>query len=231
MTSTPATPATPTQKLYTTLQDAYDYFNRELFASELPQCLITMQRHKSAAGFYFPTRFVDAATAKTVGTKTTTDEIAINPQYASRGNKEVISTLVHEMCHLWQHHFGQPSANGYHNKQWAQKMKAVGLHPSDTGEPDGKETGSKMTHYIISDGLYQEKFAEFESNSSIHLYQDRGLGRDGKEKKKDKTKLKHECPNCGQKCWGKLGLKVMCSDCDEPMECEFREEDLGEDQE
>ena len=31
------------------------------------------------------------------------------------------------MCHQWQQHFGKPSRNGYHNKQWADKMESVGL--------------------------------------------------------------------------------------------------------
>ena len=47
------------------------------------------------------------------------------------------------MTHLEQHHFGQPSRNGYHNKQWAELMKSVGLFPSDTAQPGGKETGQR----------------------------------------------------------------------------------------
>jgi hypothetical protein len=56
---------------------------------------------------------------------------------------------VHEMVHVWQHAFGKPSAGGYHNKQWAAKMKAVGLQPSSTGYVGGKETGQRVTHYVI----------------------------------------------------------------------------------
>jgi hypothetical protein len=39
------------------------------------------------------------------------------------------------MVHLWQHHHGKPSRTGYHNKEWATMMKAVGLIPSDTAAP------------------------------------------------------------------------------------------------
>jgi hypothetical protein len=30
-----------------------------------------------------------------------------------------LSTLVHEMAHLQQNHFGKSSRTGYHNKEWA----------------------------------------------------------------------------------------------------------------
>ena len=52
---------------------------------------------------------------------------------------------MHEMAHLEQHHFGKPSRAGYHNKQWAGMMKAVGLIRSDTGAPGG-QNGRKESH-------------------------------------------------------------------------------------
>jgi hypothetical protein len=38
-------PPRPTHRTYTSLDAAYDHFNRALFAGQLPPCLITMQRH------------------------------------------------------------------------------------------------------------------------------------------------------------------------------------------
>jgi Asp-tRNA(Asn)/Glu-tRNA(Gln) amidotransferase A subunit family amidase len=65
-----------------------------------------------------------------------TDEIALNPAHLERrSTEETLSTLVHEMTHLEQHHFGKPSRSGYRNRRWATLMKAVGLIPSDTGAP------------------------------------------------------------------------------------------------
>ena len=59
-----------------------------------------------------------------------TDEIALNPaHFASRPTAGTLSTLAHEMAHLWQHHFGTPSRTGYHNKEWAAKMREIGLIP------------------------------------------------------------------------------------------------------
>lgn len=79
----------------------------------------------------------------------------MNPVYFSiRTIKATLSTLVHEMVHQWQFHFGEHGRRGYHNKQWAARMERVGLMPSDTGEPGGRKVGQSMTHYIIAGGLF-----------------------------------------------------------------------------
>jgi predicted SprT family Zn-dependent metalloprotease len=55
------------------------------------------------------------------------DEIALNPRtFIDRTDREIVSTLVREMVHLWQFHFGKPGRRGYHNKQWATKMEEIG---------------------------------------------------------------------------------------------------------
>jgi hypothetical protein len=41
----------------TVVQVAYEHFNRELFAGELPPCLITLQRSKRCRAYYSPDRF------------------------------------------------------------------------------------------------------------------------------------------------------------------------------
>ena len=83
------------------------------------------------------------------------DEIALNPRdIRTRPLINVLSTVVHEMVHLAQHHFGKPSRNGYHNRQWATAMKAIGLQPSDTGEPGGRETGQQVSHYVVPGGPF-----------------------------------------------------------------------------
>jgi predicted SprT family Zn-dependent metalloprotease len=64
-------------------------------------------------------------------------ELALNPDgFIGQSDAQVCQTLVHEQVHLWQHAFGKPSGRGYHNTEWAAKMKAVGLQPSSTGPTD-----------------------------------------------------------------------------------------------
>ena len=47
----------PTEETYSDLNRAYDFFNQELFGDSLPRCLITMQRHSKAYGFFAGARF------------------------------------------------------------------------------------------------------------------------------------------------------------------------------
>jgi hypothetical protein len=63
--------------------------------------------------------------------------------------------LVHEMAHLWQDHFGKPGRGRYHNQEWADKMEALGLIPSDTGQPGGHKTGDRMDHYVEAGGRFK----------------------------------------------------------------------------
>lgn len=138
----------PTTQAYSELQTAYDFFNEHLFDSMLPVCLITLQRDKRTYGFFSNAQFVNSDGKKT-------DEIAMNPSYFSiRSIPDTLSTLVHEMVHLWQQHFAKPGRRGYHNKEWAEKMEEVGLPSSDTGKEGGKRTGERMSHYILEGGAF-----------------------------------------------------------------------------
>jgi SprT-like family len=159
-----------------------------------------------------------------------TDEIAFNPShFANLTPTQTLSTLVHEMVHLWQHHFGKPSRAGYHNRDWAVKMRAIGLIPTSTGEPGGKETGQQVTHYIEPGGRFERACAAFlASGASVVLYHDRaGEGREPARKKKAASKTKYTCPDCGVNAWAKPGVSLICGECQEPMEAETDEEAAG----
>jgi hypothetical protein len=79
--------------------------------------------------------------------------------FRERSNEQSLSTLVHEMTHLDQRHFGKPSRAGYHNKEWAKLMRDVGLIPSDTGAPGDKEVGQRVSHYIEAGGRFERTCA------------------------------------------------------------------------
>lgn len=145
----------PTFQAYGELQEAYDHFNRALFDGALPFCLITFQREKRTYGYFSFKRFVHRHD------KQITDEIAINPSYfAVVPLLEVLQTIVHEMAHLWQFHFGKPGRRGYHNKEWASKMESIGLMPSSTGQPGGAKTGEKIADYAIEGGRFMAAATE-----------------------------------------------------------------------
>lgn len=141
----------PTTQAYAELQQAFDHYNTELFDGVIPRCLITMQREKRTYGYYSTRRFVHRADRITI------DEIAINPAYFGVVPLlEILQTMVHEMTHAWQQHFGSPGRRAYHNKEWADKMESIGLMPSSTGQPGGARTGEKMADYAIEGGLFMQ---------------------------------------------------------------------------
>lgn len=196
-----------TNKEYSNSQQAYDYFNNLLFANKLPHALITLQHGKKYYGYYWPEKFIERANdAKSVG------EIALNPDlFESRTDKEILSTLVHEQVHVWQQMYGEPGRKGYHNKQWGDKMKELGLYPSSTGKEDGKETGSKMSHYIIKDSAFDIN-CDALITGGFKLNWQSFIDKKA-DKKKKQTRAKYCCPECGLNMWGKPESNIICEDC------------------
>lgn len=218
----------PTLKTYDGLNRAYAFFNDRLFAGELPACLVTLQRKNKAYGYFAGGRFGSKDGAEIA------DEIALNPShFKSRTDEQSLSTLAHEMAHLWQHHFGKPSRAGYHNKEWAVKMHAIGLHPSSTGQPGGKETGQSCSHYIVSGGPYSRAFAELAAQPDFSaLYVELWGDAEARKKRKAKaaSKTRYTCPSCELHAWAKPGSRLMCGECEILMEAPESDEE-GEDQE
>lgn len=215
-TSPPIDIIKPTKETYDRLQYLYDYLNRHLFDSELPGCLLTLQRRKRTYGFFSRNRFTRQDGERT-------DEIALNPaHFKGRSNEEILATLAHEMVHQWQHHYGKSGRGSYHNRQWAEKMKSIGLQPTDTGEEGGKETGERVFHFITPGGLFEKTATRLSSKGlAVHWVElpqpaktsrkspdsdsDEGITRSGE-------RLKYVCtfPECGQSLRGCSGQLPLC---------------------
>ena len=199
-----STSITPVE--YSGLQMAYDHFNEVLFDGKLVDCFITYQRHAHSAGYFAPDRFAgrDVAFGR--------HELALNPDgFIGRTDEQITSTLVHEMVHVWQQQYGKPSSRGYHNKQWAAQMKAVGLQPSSTGMVGGRETGQRMSHYIIAGGAFEQSYDRLAaSNWRLNL---ESAHRPGEQRKPNDSKTKFTCPMCGRNVWGKPDTMVLCLPC------------------
>ncbi|MDW2116338.1 SprT-like domain-containing protein [Vibrio sp. 1731] len=200
----------------------------------IANCLITLQREKKTYGYFSPERFVSRDGDKT-------DEIAMNPAYfAVCPPEEVMQTLVHEMTHLWQYHFGKPGRRGYHNKEWANKMESIGLMPSSTGQPGGDKTGDKMADYIIEGSVFDDlcqslltgdfriSWADkFPDRDKLQAAIENGTVGDMAEglsemlmemPEQKQTRAKFTCPECGVNVWGKPSLNLICGDCDVTFE-------------
>jgi SprT-like family len=190
---------------YSGLQEAFDHFNVVLFDGGLPDVFITYQRKAHSFGYFSPDRF-----SGRVG-KWGKHELALNPDgFIDQSDEQVCQTLVHELVHVWQHAFGKPSGRGYHNKEWAAKMKAIGLQPSSTGMVGGKETGQRMADYIIPGGAFTKAYAKLAADGwKLNL---QSAARPG-PKGGTNSKTKFTCPTCGQNAWGKPDLEILCTHC------------------
>jgi len=143
----------------------------------------------------------------------TAHELAMNPDtFPGRSDEEILSTLAHEMAHVWQQTHGTPSRRSYHDRQWAAKMKEIGLQPTTTGEPGGKETGQTVTHYIIPGGAFAQAFAKLKATGFRLNWQSRPEDKQAKAKKAA-SKTKYTCPGCGQNAWAKPDASLICGEC------------------
>ena len=156
---------TPTAETYSELEQAFAHFNRCLFGSGLPEVIFTYQRNRRTYGYFVPERF-----GKKGGQRS--HELAINPVYfVLRPPVVILGHLVHNMCHIWQFEHGTPGCPGYHNQEFASIMKEVGLLPSDTGAPGGKETGEKIGQSVIPGGKFEAGAKELlESSWSLSWF-------------------------------------------------------------
>lgn len=197
---------TPSIETYAGLQRAFDHFNEKLFDKRLPPVMFTLTRKRGAHGYFWSEQFNHRD-------GDTTHEIALNPETMSRDIRAVMSTLVHEMTHLEQEEYGKPSKGGHHNLEWAEMMMRVGLTP-DNGQ--GGMTGRKVTHTIDEGGPFDCAMADLMPFDIPYFTKARVPG----EKKKDLSKVKHQCPSCDAKAWAKLGSRLICGECNEDLVAE-----------
>lgn len=222
----------PTQKFYGLFQYIFDHYNGHLFGSEIKDPIIVITRRKNVAGYYIHQKWYHMKDNET-------DELALNPEmFLKFPLIEIGQTIVHEMCHAWQFHYGNPSYRAYHNREWADKMIEVGLMPTDTGSPGGKVTGFRMDDYPIPSGRFLEVSKElfnnevfaglyYENNPSIFDNIDQSLplfdqirdmvatGDQSAPPKPRRSKLKYSC-DCSN-VWGRPGLDISCNLCGKEM--------------
>jgi hypothetical protein len=167
---------------------------------------VTLQRKAKTGGYFSPNRFI----GRTEDAKV--HELALNPDtFTDRTDEEILSVLAHEMAHAWQETHGKPPTRCYHDRQWAAKMKQIGLQPSDsdTGKPGGKVTGQSMSHYIISEGAYARAYAKLKKTGFQLHWQSAPFG----SAEKRASKAKFTCPDCEQNAWAKPDALLICGVC------------------
>lgn len=195
--------------IYHELRTLYDHCNATFFGDTLPACMIVLRPRRNTFGY-----FQHACWGRPEDSEGAVDAIAINSErLRTKGEEEIVSTMVHEMTHLWQEHYGERKPpKPYHNREWAAKMVEHGLMPSNTGLPGGKQLGKHMSEYRLDNGLFRRwyddlakpllSWAEFPKLVAA---------------KQQPKKYKYVCPRCEAKAWAHEGTALACGDCREPM--------------
>jgi hypothetical protein len=200
-----ATPMTPTVAEYSGLQVAYDHLNFELLGDELPNVMIVLTRRAHSYGHFAADRFAAREGDDRL------HEVSLNPDaFFGRTDKEILSTELHEMIHVLQAVRGTGTKRPYHNRNFAELMKARGLYPSNTGAVGGRETGAQMSHFIIPGGAFETSYERLRAKGWKLGLQSAIVA--GPRGGKQKNKTAFVCA-CGAAAWGKRSLFMVCGPC------------------
>lgn len=224
----------PSVEIATQLQHAFDHFNRRLFKDKLEPVIFSNVRLKKTLGYFWPSQW-----ARRADLKGKAHEIGLDfSRLHGETDKEVMSTLVHEMAHQLIQQIGKAPAKPYHCKFWVAAMHMVGLNPIilDTkGQPTGKLTGPNSSHEIVKGGKFDEAASELLKEGFKFVWKCEAViepEKKPKAKKKAGAKAKHTCPECEANAWGKPTLKLLCGECEVPMQCEagYGDDEIGDDE-
>lgn len=188
----------PAKQLSDSHQFAFDYFNSTLFGGTLPDCVLTLTRKAGTNGYFYPDSWLN-----TKGE--IANEIALNPE-ALDNPREAMASLCRQMVSLWQHCYGKskPKKWNYSNKEWANKMREIGLTPV------GEEVGYNVEYCIDEKGNFEKAFERVPTEI---LSPWKVRPQCGSEERESKKKVKYNCPQCGLNTWGKSGLRLACEPC------------------
>lgn len=198
-------PQKPSLNQWGTYQAAFDYFNGVLFNDNLPHCILNFSRSARYRGFFASRRWHNQ--------EHHIHEISLNPDLLDEPLIQTMSTLVHEMCHLWKYEFGKTQTrSGYHCREWANKMIEVGLMPFNVKDPK-KQTGFKVSHVIVTDGRFEGAFHVIPEKFAIPWKSKPFLIAKSSSRS---DKVKYTC-SCSHNVWGKTGLAMFCIECERPF--------------
>ncbi len=222
---------TPSLEASAELQFLYSHLNEHLFGGDLPNCMVIYIRRKNCFGHFAPDRFRNLNGEQVA-------ELAVNPTYLSVfGDLEACKTIAHEMAHVKHHYIGpknrngKPVRGGYHNTDWGDIMRSIGLEPSSTGKPGGDKTGYQMMEYIIEGGPFDRVVTELLASGFKLNWGDNIAPRDDVSAAdvftgtavvpatpaRAKNRIKYTCPDCKLNAWAKPKASLMCGKCSVTM--------------
>lgn len=220
-----------TTELYARFEECVSLIGEAFFTSKgkhaFPKIVLAINNRVSSC----VVAFVQADALYDTGSKEKVQYLGINPYYLDRTVPEVLATLCHELCHVYENAYIHIPRGGYHDKQWAELMRDCGLEPKFLNK-----SKTAVSHTIIEGGAFDKfvtSFLEKHGEDYFHICSYsrllevrpsavQGGGEDGEPradnadkpvKKYNRNKVKYTCPDCGAKVWGKAGLGIECMNC------------------
>ncbi len=195
------------------LENSFQILNKVYFDSALPSVIITIQSCKKAYGYITTRKIWKRATEQYY-------EINITAEYLARPIEEVLSTLLHEMVHLYcmVNNINDTSKNGtYHNKRFKEEAEKRDLKIEYVNYYGYTKTSptEKLIEVIHEYGLNQsiEYYRQSESFISTGNDDDKGTGEDGISVKRKSSTRKYICPSCKVSVRATKNLYIICGTC------------------
>jgi len=126
------------------LYEHVDQMRAELFAGQVPEVVLSFDvTDRRTLGHYHLRR-------NGLGVRWA---LNLNPIHLARPVFEVLSTLLHELAHAWQHEHGTPPNPPHHNREFRDRREAFGI-PTDARRHDlGVRHGTPFEDYCSRHGI------------------------------------------------------------------------------
>ena len=201
------------QDLQIIIQGMYTRINDHFFSGELEKVIITFEDGFKKGAYGWITRAKDWRQEQRKEQKERYN-INLSSDYLNRSREEIISTLIHEMCHLYamQKEIKDTSRSGiYHNKKFKQIAEEHGLNVQEADKIGWSVTSLKPeTKEWLKANC---NFAE------ITIYKEKPIVADRIAKPKQSSR-KYVCPCCGLIVRATKDCSIKCMECDEVMRVE-----------
>ena len=192
------------------LQRFFTILNKHYFNDELERPIITIQTDTTAGAY----GWITVSKVWNRGEEEQYREINLCAEYLNRNPEEVIATLLHEMCHLYnlQNDIQDTSRSGtYHNAKFKKTAETRGLYVQKC---------EKYGHCITSPtfGMLQ-LLDEHNLNNDCFKLNRLKVNRNGKKPTGEsrKSSRKYVCPSCSLivRAYKDITGKLLCIDCKE----------------
>lgn len=206
------------------LEKIYRELNNDMFGGELEEPIITVQSTPKAYGHVTCSKIWKPKYDESNGKY----ELNIGAGTIARPIEETVSTMLHEMVHIYNLMHGIQDCsrnNTYHNKKFRDKAMEVGLiidHDPRIGWSITSPSDNLIL-YIAEKG-WQDILISRNEGYRISTGGEKGKDTDdpdGKSpKKKPSSTRKYICPCCGNSVRATKNVNIMCMDCKKQMEIE-----------